>query len=104
MYPNKYIAVKVIEKDPENTKIISKAKIIKVYDTLYKCKQRVKELRFFQKLYKENFEVIYGDYDDYMMTRCALDAFEVFGAIAFQMFEPDYVENVLKALEENKKK
>lgn len=82
--PEKYIAVKVIEKDSMSLDIL-KCQLLKVYNTLDDCKQSANELRFFQKLYKEQFDVIYGDYADFKCTRCVADVINSFGFMAFEI-------------------
>lgn len=57
LYPEKYIAVKVIEQSYPDTEIL-KCQVLKVYNTLDDCKKRANELRLFQKLFKEQFDVI----------------------------------------------
>lgn len=123
MYPEKYIAVKHICKNENN--IIVSAEVLKVYDTLEDCKSRVNELQFYMKLYKDDFDVIYGDFKDYIETRTdcgvieipfdkfttvnedgtvAIDAFKAFGSIAFEMFNPGYLDEVLHEINETKTK
>ena len=101
MYSGKYIAVKVIEHDPMDTEIL-KCQVLKVYDSLEDCKMSANELKFFQKLYKEQFDVIYGDYDDYKKTRCIMNVFDVLGGIAFQSIE--ILDSIVKALEKDEEK
>ena len=103
-YPGKYIAVNHISKNEEN--IIVSAEVLKVYDTLDACKRNVNEIQFFIKLYKENFDIIYGDYEDYVNTRkkIVFDAFQTFGAIAFEMANPNYIDELIEALNKAKKK
>lgn len=74
-YPGKYIAVNHITKNEDN--IIVSAEVLKVYDTLDDCKQNSNEIQFFMKLYKEDFDIVYGDYEDYAFTRkpFVIDAF-----------------------------
>lgn len=84
MYPNKYICVTHITKNISN--IIIKANVLKVYDSLEDCKKHLEEIKFFKKLYKSDFDIIYGDYEDYEKNRkFVIDAFEAFGAISFEM-------------------
>ena len=106
MYPHKYIAVNHICKD--DCEIIVGAEILKVYETLDQCKKSIDEIKFFMKVYKGDFDIIYGDYEDYFENRCrdsakkfdefatinengekVIDAFEIFGAIAFELFGND---------------
>lgn len=106
MHPEKYIAVNHICKDKHN--VIVGAEVLKVYETLEDCKSHTDEIKFYMKLYKDDFDIIYGDYADYLETRTTecgvieipldefstvdedgtvvIDAFKAFGAIAFQMF------------------
>ena len=93
-YPGKHIAVNHLCKNKEN--IIVSAEVLKVYDTLDDCKNNVRELRFFLTLYKDDFDVIYGDYDDYINMRqtkepVTKNAFDMFGAIAFEMFPYEFL-------------
>lgn len=103
LYPEKYIAVKVIEKDSVSLDIL-KCQLLKVYNTLDDCKQSANELRFFQKLYKEKFDVIYGNYDDYKRTRCVCveNIFDVFGFIAFELLGMKFVDPTTDELDEEK--
>lgn len=87
MYPNKYICVSNLIKNEEN--IIMSAKVLKVYDTLDDCKSHIDEIKFFKGIYKDDFDIIYGDFDDYVKNRAVIkpiDAFSVFGCIAFELF------------------
>ena len=118
MYPHKYIAVNHICKD--DCEIIVGAEILKVYDTLEQCKKSIDEIKFFMKIYKDDFDIIYGDYEDYSKNRCrdiaikfdefaiinengeiVIDAFRAFGAIA--LFGNDSVDNLLKCIDDAKK-
>ena len=95
MYPEKYIAVNHIRKNDEN--IIIGAEVLKVYDTLEDCKKNVGEVKFFMKLYKEDFDIIYGDYEDYVHIRkeikpSAMNVIQAFGGIALRIFGPEFFE------------
>lgn len=89
MYPKKYICVTNINKNNEN--IIITATPIKVYETLEDCKKNSQEIKAFIAHYKRDFDIIYGDYEDYASTRWIPDfpvksIFDVFGSIAFKLF------------------
>lgn len=105
MYPEKYIAVNHLCKNEHNLTV--SCEVLKVYNTMEDCKQHINEIKFYMKLYKDDFEIIYGDYADYVETRSncgvieipydefttvnedgtvVIEAFKAFGAIAFQMF------------------
>jgi len=103
-YPGKYIAVNHITKNEDN--IIVSAEVLKVYDTLDDCKQSSNEIQFFMKLYQEDLDIIYGDYEDYVFTRKTLviNAFQAFGAFAFEMANPHYIDDLIAALDEANKK
>lgn len=122
MYPEKYVAINHICKDEHN--VIVGAEVLKVYDTLEDCKSHTDEIKFYMKLYKDDFDVIYGDFKDYVETRtnCGvieipffefskvsedgtveIDAFKAFGAIAFEMFDNNALDNMLQAIDEVKK-
>ena len=67
MHPNKYIAVTHMRKNTEN--LIISAEILKVYDDLADCKKRIDEIKFFKSLYKDDFDIIYGDFEEYKLNR-----------------------------------
>ena len=95
MSPEKYVVVNHIRKNDEN--IIISAEVLKVYDTLVDCKKNVSEIKFFMKLYKEDFDIIYGDYEDYVKTRKemkppAKNIIEMFGGAALTIFGPEFFE------------
>ena len=75
MYPNKYIAVNHISKNKDN--LIVSAEIIKVYDSLEDCKRNASEIKFFKAIHKEDYDIIYGNYRDYVMNRTSdfMDSF-----------------------------
>ena len=102
-YPKMYIAVHVIEKDYINN-LISCAEVLKVYQSLEDCKKNIKEIKYFMDLYKEEFDIIFGDYKDYQETRLVINAFAAFGCIAFEMFNPNHVDDLCKLIESIKEK
>jgi hypothetical protein len=65
MYPNKYIAVNHLSKDKHG--VIVGADVIKVYDSLEECKKSINEINFLLKIYKNDFDIIYGDFTDYVV-------------------------------------
>lgn len=75
MYPEKYICVSNIRKGQDN--IIVSASVLKVYDTLEECKSNIDEIRFLKSIYKDDFDIIYGDYEDYRKTRKVNSDFDV---------------------------
>ena len=101
MYPKKYIAINNIIKDKNN--IITNAKILKIYDTLDDCKNHIDEIKFLQKINKNDFDIIYGDYEDYLNTRklIKIDAFSSLGAIAFELCNPNFIDDILKSIKNN---
>lgn len=102
MYPEKYIAVNHLSINDEN--IITSAEILKVYDTLEDCKKNISEIKFFLNINKNDFDIIYGDYKDYYSKRKTktIDAFATFGAIAFEMFNPNFLDDMLDAIKSTK--
>ena len=100
MYPNKYIAVNHICKDDNN--VITGAEILKVYEDLEQCKKFADEIKFFMKVYKTDFDIIYGDFADYLRNRKVIDAFVVFGAIAYELFGDDSMDDIIKCIEDAK--
>lgn len=71
MYRNKYIAVNHISKNKDN--LIIGAEIVKVYDTLDDCKQNIAEIKFLKAIHKDDYDIIYGDYRDYVTKRTSVD-------------------------------
>jgi len=71
MYPNQYIAVNHIQRNDDN--LIVGAEIIKVYGTLDDCKQNITEIKFFKGIHKEDYDIIYGDYEEYVSNRKSID-------------------------------
>ena len=65
-FPNKYVCVKNIKLDADN--LIITADIIRVFDTLEIAKDHATEIRNMMKRYID-FDIVYGDYDDYVNTR-----------------------------------
>ena len=121
MYPKKYIAVNHICKDDNN--VIIGAEILKVYEDMEQCKKFADEIKFFMKVYKTDFDIIYGDFADYLLNRAkckvieiplddyitinekgekVIDAFAKFGAIAFELFGDVSVDDIIKRIEDAK--
>lgn len=91
MHPNMYIAVNHLCKNEQN--LIVSAEVLKVYGTLEDCKSHVNELKFYMQLYKDDFDVLYGDFADYLNTRGNCGVIEI----------PDYqavIDKGLKLLNE----
>lgn len=93
MFPNKYIAVRCCEKNTYN--LITSCEVLKIYNTLDELKSNIKEIKFFMDLYKEDFDVIFGNFKDYAETRSngnviiiedVWDAVAKFGFMGFEMF------------------
>lgn len=122
MYPEKYIAVNHICKDKHN--VIVGAEVLKVYETLEDCKSHTDEIKFYMKLYKDDFDILFGDFYDYLKTRTecgvieipvdefttvnedgtvVIDAFKAFGSVAFEMFGNNALDDMLQAIDEVKK-
>ncbi len=103
IYSDKYICVTHLKKNERN--IIVSAKVLKVYATLEDCKKNIDEIKFFKSIYKDDFDVIYGDYEDYVAHRSVyeIDAFEAFGGIAFEMlYGKKVIDDILNCLKEEK--
>lgn len=102
MYPEKYIAVNHLIKNDEN--IITNAEILKVYDTLEDCKESINEIKFFLNINKNDFDIIYGDYNDYYSKRknTELNAFATLGAIALEIENPNFLDEILDAIKTTK--
>lgn len=65
-FPKKYVCVKNTKLDVDN--LIITADIIRVFDTLEIAKDHATEIRNMMKRYID-FDIVYGDYDDYVNTR-----------------------------------
>lgn len=65
-YPKQYIAVAHVQKGVDN--LIQTATILTVYPTLQTAYQSLKEIKTFMKRYSD-FDIVYGDYEDYVSTR-----------------------------------
>ena len=65
-FPKKYVCVKNTVLDDEN--LIVTAEIIRVFDTLEIAKDNASEIRKMMKRYPD-FDIVYGDYEDYTNTR-----------------------------------
>lgn len=122
MHPEKYIAINHICKDKHN--VIVGAEVLKVYETLEDCKSHTDEIKFYMKLYKDDFDILYGDFYNYLETRTecgvieipvdefttvneegtvVIDAFKAFGSVAFEMFGNNALDDMLQAIDEVKK-
>ena len=65
-YPQQYIAVAYTKKGIDN--LIETATILKVYPTLQDAYDHQQEIKAYKKRYSD-FDIIYGDYEDYASTR-----------------------------------
>lgn len=65
-YPLQYIAVANTQKGIDN--LIQTASILHVYPTLEEAYHNVKQIKDFMTRYSD-FDIIYGDYEDYVSTR-----------------------------------
>lgn len=65
-YPQQYIAVAHTQKTLDN--IIQEATLIKVYPTLEDAKNSKEQIQAYMKRYSD-FDIVYGDYEDYVATR-----------------------------------
>jgi hypothetical protein len=67
-YKDKYICIKGTERF-HNGSAFKKGIIIAVYNTLDDCSRHLEEIKYFKTIYKSSFDVVYGDYSDYVFTR-----------------------------------
>ena len=65
-FPNQYIALVYTKKGIDN--LIEEATVIKVYPTLESAYNSQSEIKAYKRRYS-NFDIVYGDYNDYVNTR-----------------------------------
>lgn len=65
-YPGQYIAVAHTQKTLDN--IIREATLLTVYPTLRHAEENKKQIQAYMKRYPD-FDIVYGDYEDYVSTR-----------------------------------
>lgn len=65
-YPDQYIALVYTKKGIDN--LIEEATVLKVYPTLESAYDNQNEIKAYKKRYS-NFDIVYGDYNDYVTTR-----------------------------------
>lgn len=69
-YPKQYIAVAYVHKGIDN--LIQTATVITVYPTLQDAYRNQEQIKAYMKRYSD-FDIVYGDYEDYVSTRCKLN-------------------------------
>ena len=91
-FPDQYIALVYTKKGIDN--LIEEATVLKVYPTLESAYSSQNEIKAYKKRYS-NFDIVYGDYDDYANTRRKL-----VGSKSESLLSQSDIDKLLKIIED----
>lgn len=91
-FPGQYIALIYTKKGIDN--LIEEATVLKVYQTIEAAYSNQEEIKAYKKRYS-NFDIVYGDYNDYANTRRKL-----VGSKSKSLLSQSDIDKLLKIIED----